>query len=330
MDADANQSLLVLSVQHEAEGVVSVTFTDPEGKNVPAWQPGAHLELMLPSGVIRQYSLCGDSSDPAYYRVAVLCEPNGRGGSKEIHNTGLVGKVLKAAGPRNRFALVDAPSYLLIAGGIGVTPLLAMARALTDRGARWTMVYGGRTLSSMAFRTDLESLAARNPEVATLRFVPQDTEGVLDLDSILADVDDDTAIYCCGPGGLIEAVEEKTSTLGIAGRLHVERFGVSDVKPPASGAHGENDGPAFEVELRRSSTSVVVEPGRSILECIRTVVPGQPSSCEEGFCGTCETRVLEGEPDHRDAILTEAERAAKDTMFICVSRSKTPRLVLDL
>ena len=160
--------------------------------------------------------------------------------------------------------------------------------------------------------------------------MPQDEEGVLDLDSILSRIDDGTAIYCCGPGGLIGAVEEKCAALGAAERLHVEHFGAAETTPSTTGEPGAGDGPAFEVELRRSETIMVVEPGQSILECVRTVVPGQPSSCEEGFCGTCETRVLEGVPDHRDTILTAAERAANDTMFICVSRSLTPKLVLDL
>jgi len=329
MDADTNQSLLVTTIHHEAEGVVSVILEDPDRNDVPAWQPGAHLEVNLPSGSIRQYSLCGDSTNHRRYQVAVLRKPHGRGGSSEIHDTGLVGKVLKIAGPRNRFELVDAPSYLFIAGGIGITPLLAMVRSLTDRGLPWTMAYGGRTRSSMPFTAVLTELAQQRPERATLTFVPQDEQGPLDIESILERAGDDTAIYCCGPGGLITAVEERCARLGISGRLHVERFGAAETQPRAARQPSE-DTAAFEVELRRSKATVVVEPGRSILECIRAVVPGQSSSCEEGFCGTCESRVLAGVPEHRDTILNDAERAANDTMFICVSRSLTPKLVLDL
>lgn len=348
--ADAGLALLVKQIAHEADGVLSMLLTDPDGRPLPPWQPGAHLELTLPSGLIRQYSLCGDPAAARrdHYRVAVLRERAGRGGSAEIHDTGLVGRVLRARGPRNRFQLVDAPRYVFIAGGIGITPILPMVRAVAATPADWTLHYGGRTRRSMAFLDDLAAIAAAaSRQRAPLNVVPEDECGLLNLQRILDDIEPGTEVYCCGPAGLIAAVELACETAGIADRLHFERFAADpdaasrrSVWPAAASAASTANGgepgvnpsgsDAFEVELRASGLTVRVDQDESILEAVRRALPDVASSCEEGICGTCEVRVLDGTPDHRDDILSESERAAGDTMFICVSRARTPRLVIDL
>lgn len=313
--------LRVRHVKWEAEGVHSLTFVHPEGADLPPWEPGAHLEIVLPSGLVRQYSLCGDPYDRCRYKVAVLREPNGRGGSAEIHDTVMAGRLLKVRGPRNRFELGYAGKYILIAGGIGITPLLSMARELGER-KPWHLYYGGRSLDSMALKEELSVLGAEH-----LTFVPQDTLGVLDLEAIFAGVDDDTAVYCCGPEGLLGAVLAKAEAAGRSSQVHFERFGAAPITPaPEVPASTET----FDVELRRTGCTVSVSPDQTVLEAIRAVVPDMPSSCEEGFCGTCETRVLLGQVEHRDQILSAAERESNESMFVCVSRAKSPLIVLDL
>jgi ferredoxin-NADP reductase len=275
--------------------------------------------------------------------VAVLHERHGRGGSREIHETRLVGRTVGVRGPRNHFKLREADEYLLIAGGIGVTPLLAMARHLDAEGYPWRLVYGGRSRASMAFLTELSAFGG------AVTVVPQDEQGLPDLDAILDDASPGTEVYCCGPEGLLRAVEAAGSARGIP--VHVERFGTAgpagtsaaatapvvaaaaDEKPAAAGAEAavaEPDVGTFQVELRRTGITVEVDPDRTILEAVREHLPEVISSCEEGFCGACETRVIEGVPDHRDQVLDPIERESNETMMICVGRSCTKRLVLDL
>lgn len=320
------ESVLDLRVRHikwEADGVLSLTFVDPLGEDLPEWTPGAHLEVELPSGLVRQYSLCGDPKDRCRYKVAVLRELNGRGGSAEIHDTVLAGRILKIRGPRNRFELGYASKYVLIAGGIGITPILAMAREINGR-KPWHLYYGGRTIDSMAFREELAML-----EPGHVTYVPQDTDGILDLDAIFATVDDDTAIYTCGPEGLLGAVLARAEAAGRSDQVHFERFGAAP-KKPEDAAPASTDG--FEVELQRTGATIQVGPQQTVLEALRQVVSDMPSSCEEGFCGTCETKVISGEVDHRDQILSDGEKAANDTFFPCVSRAMgaCPKLVVDL
>ncbi|MDR7083266.1 ferredoxin-NADP reductase [Arthrobacter ginsengisoli] len=327
MDNTKPLSLLVREVRHEAEGVVSVAFVDSTGADLPKWHPGAHLEITLPSGLVRQYSLWSNPDDPQHYRVGVLREDLGRGGSKEIHDTGLVGRTLTVTGPRNRFELVDAPRYIFIAGGIGVTPLVPMLHRVARRSPApdWSFHYGGRSRKSMAFIGVVDRLA-QTADDSRVSFVAEDDDGILDLRGILSDADEQTAIYCCGPNGLISAVEKLCEELGLPG-LHVERFGAAPVDESVVSAENTQ----FEVELAKTGTTVSVGSDESILESVRTVVAGViPASCEEGFCGTCEVRILAGKADHRDQILTQAEQDANESMFICVSRAKSPRIVLDL
>jgi ferredoxin-NADP reductase len=287
---------------------------------LPAWSPGAHIDLLLPSGTVRQYSLCGDPEDASAYTVAVLREPAGRGGSIEVHELG-EGTEVTVRGPRNHFELRPADHYLLIAGGIGITPLLAMARELEARGASWRAVYGGRSRSSMAYLDDLVTLGGER-----VRIVAQDEAGIIDLAAELADLAPGTHIYACGPEAMLRAVEDEAEHRGIAEAVHLERFGAT---APADSA-GATEDSAFEVECARSGAVLQVPCGTRLIDVVRQVAPQVPFSCEEGYCGSCETAVLDGIPDHRDQVLSAEERDANDTMMICVGRAKSARLVLDV
>ncbi|MGY6025227.1 PDR/VanB family oxidoreductase [Streptomyces spinosirectus] len=296
--------LLVTSYESVADGVVQLRL---EGGDLPRWEPGAHLDLVLPSGLVRQYSLCGDPGDTSSYTVATRLVEHGRGGSREVHEGVREGMQLEVRGPRNRFPLVEASSYVFVAGGIGITPVLPMLRALGE-GTPWRLLYGGRTRASMPFLEEVEKLGG-----ARVTVVAEDEDGLPDLDALLADLPEDTAVYCCGPEGLLAAVQERVPS------VRLERFG-----PRASGAGNG----AFEVELRRSGRTLTVAADSTVLAAVRAELPGTAYSCEQGFCGTCQQRVLEGEVEHRDELLTDAERA--DSMLICVSRSRSERLVLDM
>lgn len=316
--------LRVAKVQPEAQDVISVHLVRPGGGELAPWSPGAHLDLLLPSGLVRQYSLCGDPLDKECYRVAVLREAEGRGGSRELHDSDLVGREIGVRGPRNHFRLVEAPSYLFLAGGIGITPLLAMARDVSRRGLPWRLVYGGRSRATMAFVDELLSLPG-----GQLELVPQDEVGLLPLDEILGQTPATAAVYACGPEPMLRAVEQACDRHLPPGVLHIERFSSSKTGPPDA-VPAPTESEDFDVVLQRTGVTVSVPPDRTILEVVREVVPDVLSSCEEGFCGACETTVLEGVPEHRDTILTDEERERSGTMMICVGRSCSKRLVLDL
>lgn len=298
--------VLVTGRATPAEGVVELRL---EGAGLPSWQPGAHVDLVLPSGLVRQYSLCGDPADPSSYTVATRLIEDGRGGSREVHEQLHEGTEIEIRGPRNRFPLVGAPAYVFVAGGIGITPLLPMVRAAEAAGADWRLVYCGRSRATMPYLDEVGRLGGDRVTV-----VAEDESGFPALD-FLAHVPAETAVYCCGPDGLMEAVGAAMPE-GRAPRL--ERFSAA---APAGGT-------AFEVELRRSGRTVTVAADRTVLEAVREEVPGLMYSCRQGFCGTCRQSVLEGEVDHRDELLTDEERDG--SMLICVSRCTGKRLVLDL
>jgi ferredoxin-NADP reductase len=313
MTGGGERTVVVTGKQTAADGVVVITLADAAGRELAGWQPGAHVDLHLPGGYVRQYSLCGDPAQRRHYRLGVLREPDGRGGSAAVHDTVGVGDTLRIAGPRNTFPLVEARSYLFIAGGIGITPILPMVAAVSRQAADWRLVYGGRRRASMAFLDEL----ARYGERVTV--CPQDTHGLLDLDGLLGGPAPGTAVYCCGPEPLLRAVEQRCA----AGAPHVERFSpkpVDRVSPER----------AFEVRLARTGRTVAVPAGMSILRALELGGVSVLSSCREGTCGTCETGVLAGVPDHRDSVLTGPEQEAGDIMMICVSRARSPELALDL
>jgi ferredoxin-NADP reductase len=303
-----------------AEDVAGLTLVPADGSAALPWEPGAHVDLHLPGGLIRQYSLCGDPADRQGWRVAVLREQAGRGGSALVHDALGAGAELTVTGPRNNFALAEADRYLFIAGGIGITPILPMLAEASRRGRPWQLLYGGRRRASMAFLDELEAW----PGQVTVR--PEDEFGLLDLDTLLGAPQPGTAVYCCGPEPLLRAAEERCAAWP-AGALHLERF--RPAAPPVPGPSAPGDAP-FEVELATSGRVIEVPSGTSVLAALRGAGIEVLSSCEEGTCGTCETGVLAGVPEHRDCVLDPAEREKGDLMMICVSRARTPRLVLDL
>jgi cytochrome P450/ferredoxin-NADP reductase len=302
--------------QTVADGVVALTLRAPDGSPLPLWEAGAHIDLILDEAATRQYSLCGDPVRPDVWRLGILRDPAGSGGSLYVHDRLSAGDTVHVRGPRNNFPLVPSPRYLFIAGGIGITPMLPMVAAAEAAGAQWHLVYGGRQRASMAFLNELAPYGDR------VLVWPQDERGMLDLDGLLGDPQPDTKVYCCGPEPLLAAVENRCA--GWPRRtLHVERFVAKPLTEPVLRE-------AFEVHLAQSGLTVTVPPDKSILSVLEEAGAPVLSSCAEGTCGTCETNVLEGVPDHRDSILDEDEREANDCMMICVSRSCTERLVLDL
>jgi ferredoxin-NADP reductase len=313
----------VASLDPIAEDVLALTLEPAGPGGLPSWTPGAHVDLRLPGGQVRQYSLCGDPADQSRWRVAVLREPSGRGGSAWIHDVLAAGDELTASAPRNHFPLHDAEQYLFIAGGIGITPLVPMIAEVRRRGVPWRLSYAGRRRASMAFLSDL---AADRDRVEVW---PGDERGRMDLAGLLGPLAGrpeglGTAVYCCGPAGLLDDAARLAAELGLAeGTVRTERFA------PVHGA-ADHAGDAFEVEVASSGQLLTVRGGQSVLGALRAAGVDVLSSCEEGTCGTCETGVLDGTPDHRDTVLTAAEQAAGDIMMVCVSRSKSPRLVLDL
>jgi ferredoxin-NADP reductase len=300
-----------------AEGVVVLDLRSADGADLPAWSAGAHIDLRFPGGLTRQYSLCSDPADVAVWRIAVLREPESRGGSAHVHDALVEGTEVEVRGPRNHFALVPAPRYVFIAGGIGITPLLPMIDAAEAAGSSWELHYGGRSRRSMAF---LESLEEATGQRVTLH--PQDEVGLIDLERVLGEPRPETLVYCCGPEPLLQAVERHCAGWP-EGTLHVERFAPKDVGEPVLTG-------TFEVELAVSGLSLAVPPEKSVLQVVEEAGVSVLSSCTEGTCGTSESTVLSGEVNHRDSLLPPAEQAANDTMFICVSRAACPKLVLEL
>ncbi|OJY38487.1 PDR/VanB family oxidoreductase [Pseudonocardia sp. 73-21] len=304
--------LQVQAISSPADGVRELQLGPATDTPLPSWTPGAHIDLVLAPDLVRQYSLCGDPGNPTW-SVAVLHEPGGRGGSTLVHDVLGVGDVLTARGPRNHFALEPAPAYLFVAGGIGITPLLPMIAEADAAGADWRLLYGGRNRSSMAYA---DALAAHGWRV-DLR--PHDEHGLLDLDAALAAAPPEALVYCCGPEPLLAALEQRCD----AGRLHVERFTPRD----AGAVLGPGE---FDVRLRRTGATVRVTAEQTVLAAVESAGATVLQSCREGTCGTCETAVLGGRPEHRDSVLDEAERADGATMMVCVSRSLDPVLELDL
>ena len=309
--------LVVARRSDVADRVIALELRDPAGRTLPAWTPGAHIDVLLGDGIERQYSLCGDDTDHTTWRIAVLRELDGRGGSERVHEAVRLGATLRVRGPRNHFPLEPAQRYLFVAGGIGITPILAMIQHVDREGMPWTLAYGGRTRSSMAFLDELVQRYGDRVAVTT-----EDESGLLDLAAILDGYRPGTLVYACGPEsaaqgrrGPLRAWPEHT--------LHLERFSPKEIGEPV--LHE-----SFEVELALSGKTITVDPDTSILRAVEAAGVPVLFSCTEGTCGTCETTVLSGEVDHRDSILTAQEQAANDTMMICVSRSACPRLVLEL
>lgn len=316
--SDLDMLVTVVRADMPAVGVRRLRLARPGGEDVPRWEPGAHIELRLPNGLVRQYSLCGDPSERDHLEFAVLLEAESRGGSAYLHNELLPGAELYVSDVRTHFDFEDhAPEVVLIAGGIGITPLLPMIEALNERGARWTLHYAGKSRSRMAF---LDELRERHGDQVQV-YVSEEGDR-LDLRGAAAAAGPEAMFYACGPDRLLTDVEAVLQPLA-GNRLRVERF-----RPRGLPADVIEE--AFTVELVDSGIEVLVPPHRSILDVVRDAGVDVPSSCEEGTCGTCETPVLDGEPDHRDSVLSELERTMGETMMICVSRACGKRLTLEL
>ncbi len=316
---DMKQHLVVAAVERPNSEIVVATLKDPQGADLAPWEAGAHIDLHLPSGLIRQYSLCGDPADRTSYRIGVLREAAGRGGSVEAHAILTEGATVAVGGPRNHFRLLDAEGYLFIAGGIGVTPILPMLRTAEACGKPWRLVYGGRSLEAMGFVGELNGWGGR------VSIEPHDQTGLLDLEAIFDSLPPGHRLYSCGPEGMMTALEEIAAKRGTPGLLHIERFGA-----PEGQAEVENSATGYEVELRQSGRTLRVGPGESLRQVLVANGVDVPFSCEEGYCGSCETRVLEGEPIHNDVVLTAEEKAENNLMMVCVGSCKSARLVLDL
>lgn len=310
--------LLVTEKETVAEGVVALTLRGPAGDELPDWTPGAHIDVLLTEpDLVRQYSLCGSPQDRHQWRVAVLKEPSSRGGSSYIHENLAPGAAMRVRGPRNHFPFIEASEYLFVAGGIGITPLLPMLHAAEAADVKWQLVYGGRSRSSMAFLDELEQYGPR------VRVLPQDELGLLPLGMFLSTPRPGMLVYGCGPEALLDALEAHCAPWP-AGSLHTERFKAKEIEPTAGALE------SFEVSCQRSGITFTVPADRSVLDVGNEHGLGILSSCREGVCGTCEVGVIEGDLEHRDSVLSEEERAAGEFMMTCVSRSLSPRLVLDI
>lgn len=315
--------LLLRGMTLVAERILALELEDPDGGVLPSWQPGAHIDVVLPDGTVRQYSLCGDPAERRRWRLAVLEQTAGRGGSRQVHRILRPGDRLLVRGPRNHFPLVPAADYLFIAGGIGITPILPMVAEVAAASVPYRLLYGGRSRAGLAFADELRRFGDH------VDLIPQDERGLIDVPGALDRCPPGTAVYCCGPEPLIAAVQAACATRPVS--LHIERFeaAVSDGTDGTSAA-APAPGAAFDLMLAGSGEVLHVPAGRSVLEVLEDAGVDVPNSCREGICGTCETGVIDGVPDHRDQLLSDAERAAGRTMLVCVSRSHTPRLVLDL
>ncbi|HEY0484788.1 MAG TPA: PDR/VanB family oxidoreductase [Mycobacteriales bacterium] len=313
-EVEPELELLVRAVRWESDGVVSVLLEDPAGGELPSWEAGAHVDVVLPA-LVRQYSLCGDPADRHRYRIGVLREPASRGGSRYVHESLRPGQRVQVRGPRNRFALEPAERYLFVAGGIGITPLLPMIARAEAAGADWLLAYGGRSRSTLAFLGELARYGDR------VRVVPEDEEGLLDLPRLLGDLPAGTAVYSCGPEGLLAAIEGCAGDWE-PGTLHLERFKAKEFVPEGA------DQP-FELVCESSGVTVTVPADQTAIDALEAVDVFIPSACREGICGTCEVKVLDGTPDHRDSLLSPEERESGQTMMLCVSRALGGRLVVD-
>ena len=306
--------LRVRSATWEAPDILSYELRALDGRELPAFTAGAHIDLTLPNGLIRSYSLVNDQSERHRYVIGVQKDRASRGGSTWVHENLRPGGLVTVNGPRNNFPLDEsAARSVLIAGGIGITPIVSMVRRLAALQKEWTLFYCARTRAQAAFSDALQGDVRYN-------FDGEPGGKLLDMAAVVADWPAGTHFYCCGPLPMLAAFEAATAALPRE-QVHVEYF---TAKEPPAVAGG------FNVVLAKSGRQFAVPPGKTILETLLDAGLEVPYSCMEGVCGTCETRVVEGVPDHRDLVLSEAEHAEGKTMMICCSGCKGERLVLDL
>lgn len=320
--SSANLQVVVRRKQDEAQGICSFELADPTDRPLPAFSAGSHIDVQTPQGSVRQYSLCNDPGETHRYLIAVLNDEAGRGGSRSLHEAVKEGDTLTISVPRNHFALAHGARHsILLAGGIGITPLLCMAERLARVGESFELHYCARSEERAAFRARIRSseFAAR----ASFHFDDGASDQKLDIAGLLHQSQPGVHLYVCGPKGFMDAVlAAARAAQWPEAQIHYEFFSAEPVK-------SEGD-PPFEVQLASSGRVILVTSDQTVLQALEGAGVSLPTSCEQGVCGSCLTRVLEGEPDHRDVYLSASEQAANDQFLPCCSRSKSPRLVLDL
>lgn len=299
----------------EAPDVLSLELATSDGAALPPFEPGAHIDLKLPNGALRQYSLCGDPHDTSHYRLGIRAISGGLS-SSYVHHKLRPGALVTVSSPRNNFPLVQAKRYIFVAGGIGITPLIPMMREASAQSRSWTLLYCNRRNEDAPFIDEIKKIGGE------LSLHSSEAGTRLDVARRLAKVEANAVMYCCGPERLMTAVEVATAAWP-EGSVHFEWFA------PRSRFDGDSS-EKFQVECQASGKIVTVPPDKSILEVLGENGIEVPRSCEQGICGTCEVGVVSGDVDHRDSILSPAERAANLTMMICVSRCRGARLVLDV
>jgi vanillate monooxygenase ferredoxin subunit len=317
-------SVRVVGRRDEAREVCSLELADLHGAPLPPFEAGAHIDVHLPGGLTRQYSLCGQP-DSQHYLIGVLRSPTSRGGSIKVHDGVKLGDVLRIGVPKNHFRLAPSAHHsVLIAGGIGITPILTMAETLLQRCTSFELHYAARSADRLAFRSRILGSGLRDHTTFHLDDAPAQQQ--LDAPTILRESPRDAHVYVCGPQGLIDLVRREAAAIGYSdAQVHFEFFTVDTASATSCPSGG-----AFRVQLARSGRVLPVPPGVSIVNVLATAGVDVPTSCELGVCGTCMTRVLQGVPDHRDLYLTPAERARNDCFTPCVSRALSELLVLDL
>jgi tetrachlorobenzoquinone reductase len=315
-DAPSSLQVRVRAMRWETSGVLSLELSAVDGALLPRFEPGAHVDLRLPDGTLRQYSLCGDPSDRSHYRLGIRAVGGGLS-STFVHRKLRPGELVTVSAPRNNFPLEDAERYIFVAGGLGVTPLIPMMRQASAHGRPWTLLYCNKRDSDAPFLDEIRALGG------AISLHSSEAGTRLDVKAQLAAAQPGAMIYCCGPEGLMTAVEEATA----AWPQDAVRF---EWFAPRSRADEGASG-SFEVVCNVSGLTLTVPEDRTVLDILNDAGIEVPCSCQQGICGTCETRIVSGEVDHRDSILSSAERAANQTMMTCVSRAKAgSRLVLDI
>jgi ferredoxin-NADP reductase len=297
--------------------IVELEFEDSRGANLPAWDAGSHADLLFGDGYVRQYSIVRGALDESNWRMAILADSNGRGGSRFLAEHVSVGTVINAKGPRNHFALLPAPMYHFIAGGIGITPILSMIDAAQMNGVPWTLSYLGRAREAMAYVSELE---AKFPDKVSV--FAKSEENRFDVEGFVDELSADTQTYACGPEKLLIGLEQAFAAVGNK-TLHIERFHPKEI------ILDEPDH-EFQVYCAKSEIEITVAADESILMAADAAGVDITGDCMEGTCGACETKVISGDVSHRDSIMTEEQQVSSGTMMICVSRARASQLTLDL
>jgi ferredoxin-NADP reductase len=320
------RELRVTQMTWEAEGVLSIRLSRIESNDpLPEWTPGAHIDVYVPDGSTRQYSLCGDPADRSSWLIAVLLEPESKGGSTFLHEALRVGDRLLVTRPKNHFNLEAATHHTLIAGGIGITPMMVMAEHLAREGRPFTLTYGGRAASAMAFRDRLGALGER------VTLLAEDTDGRPDLDALVRATPEGGLVYVCGPLPLLRAVEAAAEAAHGPDQdvVRFELFSTAGVERKEGPAESL-DGSTYELVLATSGHTLRLQPDANILDVVLALGIEVENDCRDGICGSCVTPILSGTVDHRDLVLTKKEQAAMDQMLICCSRPTSERLELRL